>query len=253
MAGDTARLRSAIIQFYREELRHRYDLANVRQFEPFEDVPDETIVALRAYFLEHVYPPPEDREQLDEAFNHLGRLLRSPKRMRPLVGTAFSSLWTLGRKLPGAISAGRATFDAYSETRKLEQYMLSEAIARDYHEGDIEDRYKMLHLISSIPEKHVRRLIKDIMNLFHSLTNIALLRTSCTIMTRCYEIMEERPDLYDACERDGLALGLALLNGGLELFAQMDRSLFPQIIEGIEQVEHDWYNRVRTQVAAQTG
>jgi hypothetical protein len=252
MAEDNARLRLAIIAFYREELRLRYQLDNVRRFAPFESVPDDTIVALRAYFLQHVYPPPEDRRQLDEAFDHLGRLLRSPKRLRPLLGTAMSSLWTLGRKLPQAIGAGRATFDAYSETRKLEQYMLDEALARGYQDKAPKDRREMLQLITSIPEKHVRRLIKDIMNLFHSLTNIALLRVSHDIMSQCHGIMNERPELYGECERAGLALGIALLKSGLELFEQMDPKLFPLIIEGIEQIEHDWYGAVRAEAAAQT-
>jgi hypothetical protein len=238
-------LKTLIIQFYRKELELRYQLDNVRRFSTFKEVPDDTIARLRDYFLGHIYPPPRDRKKLDEAFDHLGRLLSSPKRLRPLVGTMFTSLWTLGRQLPAAISAGRSTFDAYAETRKLEQYMLKEARKQVLTVADSGDHHRMLSLIARIPEKHVHRLIKDIMSLFHSLTNIALLRTSHEIMQRCYDIMESRPEIYEEDEREGLRVGLRLLQGGLELFESMDARLFPVIIAGIEEVENDWYERVR--------
>jgi hypothetical protein len=243
-------LKGAIIEFYRREIELRYQLDNVRRFDAFEDVTNDTITGLRVYFLEHIYPPPEDRKQLDEAFDHLGHLLRSPKQLQPLVGTALTSLWRLGRKLPGAISAGRSTFDAYSETRKLEGYMLTEALKRGYKQAEVEDRLSMLTLIGSIPEKHVLRLIKDITNLFHSLTNIELLSVSHQIMAKCREVMESHPDVYDESERAGISLGIQLLASGLELFKGIDASLFPPIIAGIQQVENDWYDRVREEVAA---
>ena len=252
MAGgkQNVQLKEAIIEFYRREIELRYELDNVRRFHAFDRVPDATILNLRTYFLEHIYPPPQDRRQLDEAFDHLGQMLRSPKQLQPLLGTAFTSLWRLGRKLPGAISAGRSTFDAYSETRKLEGYMYTAALRRGFKKAEVDDRLSMLTLIDGIPEKHVRRLIKDITNLFHSLTNVKLLSVSHQIMTRCREVMEDHAEVYDESDRAGISLGIELLASGLNLFEDMDASLFSPIIAGIQQVENDWYDRVREEVAA---
>ena len=130
--------------------------------------------------------------------------------------------------------------------------MLDEARKQGLTPADAGNRHRMRSLIGRIPEKHVRRLIKDIMSLFHSLTNIALLRTSHEIMQRCYEIMESRPEIYQEDERDGLRMGLHLLKGGLDLFESMDAGLFPIIIAGIEEVENDWYEQVRAEAGAHT-
>jgi len=240
--------KDAIISFYRDELRDRYQVAHVRKFAQFDVISDQSIDCLREYFLDHVYPPPERRAQLDDAFDHLGRLLRSPRRLQPLVTTALTSLWRLGRKLPAAVSAGRSTFDAYVETRKLERYMLAEAEKVRLTEAGTRDRRKMLALITNIPEKHVDRLIRDILNLFRALANVSLLRTSAEIMDHVYEIMGRRADLYTESEREGLALGIAVLRGGLELYEGMDAGVFTHIIDGIERVEFDWFDRVRAVV-----
>ncbi|HNR30210.1 MAG TPA: hypothetical protein PKI11_04930 [Candidatus Hydrogenedentes bacterium] len=242
--------KEAIISFYREELCRRYQVASVRRFTPFDVISDETVDALRDYFLDHVYPPYERREQLDDAFDHLGRLLRSPKRLRPMVTMAITSLWRLGRQLPAAVSAGRATFDAYIESRKLEGYMLKEAEKIGLTAAAARDRITMLSLITDIPEKHVHRLIRDLLSLFHALAKVSLLRTSAEIMQRVHELMRRRTDLYTESECAGLALGLEVLRGGLALYESMEPEVFPHIIQGIELVEFDWYDAVRAEVAA---
>lgn len=250
MAEPSRALRDAVINFQRSELRNRYEIENVRRFEEFEPVSDESIHLLRDYFLEHVYAPPEDRAKLDEAFDHLGRLLASPKRLTPLMGTVLRSMWRLGRQLPAAVSAGRSTFDAYLETRRLENYMMKQAVESRLTLAQTRDRIRMLTLITSIPRKHVLRLIRDMINLFHSLTRISLLRTSEAIMEHVYEIMCDRPNVYPESERAGLALGIQVLQGGLALFENMDQELFPHIIRGIELVELDWYEAVCAEVGA---
>lgn len=242
--------KDAIISFYRDELRKRYQVSHVRRFSQFDVISDESVDTLREYFLDHIYPPPERRAQLDDAFDHLGHLLRSPKRLQPLVTTALMSLWRLGRKLPAAVSAGRSTFDAYIESRKLERYMIEGAQKISLSKADTQDRLKMLSLIANIPEKHVRRLIRDILSLFRALANVSLLRTSAEIMDHVYEIMSKRTDLYTESECAGLALGIEVLRGGLELYEGMDPDVFPHIIDGIECVEFDWFDRVRAEVGA---
>ena len=243
-------LNKAVIEFYRDELRLRYQVKNVRRFDEFSVIDDATVDALRDYFLGHIYPSPSERAKLDDAFDHLGALLRSPKRLGPLVTTVLGSMWRLGRRLPAAASAGKATFDAYIETRRLERYMLERAAQIKLTAAQAKDRSKMLSLITGIPEKHVFRLIHDIINLFHSLTQIDLLRTSAEIMAHVHGIMEARPALYGKSDRDGLALGLDVLRGGLALFERMDNRVFPQLIHGIERIEYDWFDRVRAEAGA---
>jgi len=45
-------------------------------------------------------------------------------------------------------------------------------------------------------------------------------------------------------------LGLALLEQGLALFIDVDKAHFPKLINGIHQIELDWYHTIRDQAEA---
>lgn len=243
-------LKHLVLNFYRDELRVRYDLKNIRRFDVFSSVEDEQLIALRDFFLEQIYPPAEHRQELDDAFDKLGEMLRSPKRMQPLVGATIRSMWRMGTKLPSAINAGRSTIDAYSKTRQLEDLMVKEAISQEITPADAKKRARMLKLLKNVPESVVTKLIHDILNLFHALTNVEMLQVAADFMSQCIKVMEDRTDLYDDDDRDGIRLGLTLLNEGLALFKDMDPAIFPQVIHGIQMVEMDWFKRVQEEAAS---
>jgi len=243
-AESNVELKHAVLRFYREELCSRYQLENVRRFDDFKKVSDAQIVALRDFFMERIYPEPEERDQLDAAFDQLGHMLRSPMRMQPLVGAALTSLWRMGHRLPSAIGAGRATIDAYLKTRILESEMMAEAKRLKFKEKDFAQREQMIRLIKAVPEDQVMQLIKDILSLFHALSNVEMLQVAAQFMRECKKVMEKRDDLYSDADREGVALGLGLLEQGLALFLSVKKEEFPAIIEGINQLELDWYARV---------
>lgn len=245
MARNDTALRHAIIEFYREEMRKRYLLRNIRRFDAFDGVPNEQIHALRDYFMEHIYPPCEDRDRLDDAISRMGDVIKSPRRLRPLVGATLSSVFKLGTSLPTALSAGNSTLDAYLEARKLESFMLEAAKRSGVTEADARDYESMIGILAEVPEKEVMRLIKGIMKLFRALSNTKMLQTAVDFLGRCAEIMTERPELYHESEVEGIRLGRAMVQGGLDLFLDMPPDQFPGIIRGIEEIELDWYNTVR--------
>lgn len=112
-------LRHAVIEFYREEIRKRYLRTNMRRFDHFRDVSDDNIDQLRTFFLEHIYPPVKDRDTLDDAIHHMGAVIKSPRRLRPIMGAALTSMFKMGTSLPAALSAGNNTLDAYMKARRL--------------------------------------------------------------------------------------------------------------------------------------
>jgi hypothetical protein len=249
VAGER-KLRHAVLRFYREELRDRYQLDNIRRFSSFDEVSDTQIVELRDFFLQQIYPAPEDRERLDAAFDQLSSMLKSPKRMQPLLGSALTSLWRMGAKLPAAISAGRATIDAYVKTRVLENAMIEEALRLGLKPEDYNKRERMIHLLNAVPEDQVLQLIQDILQLFRALSNVEMLKVAVQFMHSCIKVMEKRPDLYTEEDLAGVKLGVELLQQGLTLFLDVKPNHFAMLVEGIEAVELDWYNRVREEAAA---
>lgn len=237
----TQDLWTAVVTFYRSEIERRYQLENIRRFEEFDNVTDDQAQALRNYFLDHIYPPIDGRQNLDLALDRLRGVLRSPKRMAPFTRAGLMSMWKLGSRLPGAVKAGLSVLDAYHEARKLEEVMVRTAREQGVVPEDADDRGKMIGIIVDVPEADVKRLIRDIIALFNVLSNTRMLETAVDFLGTCREIMVAKPDLYDETDVRGITLGREVVQGGLELFHRIDPDVFPVMIAGIERVELDWY------------
>ena len=214
-------LKHAIIDVYREQMRLRYLPENCRRFKELKPITDEKLTALRDYFLECIYPASENRDKLDDAFDRMGEIIRSPRRLMPLMTIAFKSVWKLGTMFPSAVAAGRNTLEAYLETRKIESKLIEYA--------------------------------QKILKLFEHLSNVKLIQATVEIMDNSKALMESRPDLYHEEELAGFTLGHDVLTRGLELFQSLKKSEFPIIIRGIEVVEIDWYDRIKAEAAALGG
>ena len=242
--------REAVLAFYRDELRARYAPEHAQQFDEMRAIPAEDLEALRDYFLDHVYPPPSEREHLDAAFDRLADMFRSPRRLQPLLSTAWSSLWKLGRQIPAAVSAGRNTLDAYWQTRRIEEVLVSNAEEIGLTEEDTHDRGQMLRLVAAVPERDVKRLIEDVLGLFKTFANRKLLDSTVEIMEASLAAMEKRRDIYSEDEVAGLTLGLGIVSGGRTLYEQVGGEVFPHLVEGVRQVENDWYQQAMQEAAA---
>ena len=164
----------------------------------------------------------------------------------------MKSAWKMGSSLPTALSAGTSVLDAYQEARKLESIMLDTARRLGIRPKDAANREKMIGILADVPEKDVMRLIKDILKLFHALSNTKMLQTAVTFLHRCTEIMAKKSKLYRQSEIDGVELGCQMVQGGLDLFLQLEPSQFPSIIEGIEEIELEWYHEMKEEAAAGT-
>jgi hypothetical protein len=196
-----------------------------------------------------LYPPKEARAEIHAAFDDLGQLLRSPKRLGPLLRAALMSMLRLGTHLPAALSAGIATVDALRETRKLETRMLEVAHRLDIGPKHASERPTMLRLIAGLPQETVQRLIKDVLRLFETLSDVNMLSGMLRIMERCRDAMEARPKIYGNEDRKSIALGIEVLQGGHDLFMQLKPKDFPRLIKGIENIELQWYEGVRKEAA----
>ena len=250
MADMDATLEEAVIEFYREEIRQRYLIDNLRRFEAFRGIPDGLLNDLREFFLASIYPPLPMRRQLDQALDNLRGLLRSPKQLRPLLRTALTSMLRLGAQAPAAVSAGLGAVEALREAGKLEQIMMQAARDLDLEPGDGADRQAMLQVIANVPEESFVHLIHNLLDLFGALSNVKMLSATFSIMDRSMKVMESKPDLYAEELRASLKLGLMVLRGGLDLFLRLQPEDSPRIIRGVEMVEMDWFNGVREEASA---
>jgi hypothetical protein len=95
------------------------------------------------------------------------------------------------------------------------------------------------------------KFLNEVIRLFKSLSNVKLLAAARDIMERSIEVMEARTDVYEEHEIAGLQLGYEIISGGVELFSQLDPEEFPLVIQGIETVELDWYERIMEEAAGE--
>ncbi len=245
-------LETAIVDFYRDEIRLRYQLDRLHEIPEFGTVSDEMLDSLREFFLERLYPSAEIRLQMDEAFDDLGHLLRSPGRLTPLIGAAVSSMLRLSFHLPAIISTGIAAVDAIRKTRKLEADLMTTANtmrpeldeALEKGKGAQSYRRTMLRLIASVPEDTVRGLIADVVQVFHALSDVKMLTGMLHFGERCMAVMESRREVYTDKDRESMRLCLEVLRGGHALFIQLRPKDFPKLLKGIERVETNWYESV---------
>ncbi len=239
-------LREAVIVAYRRSLEGRYARKNIDRFPEFAVLPDEIIDEIRAFFLDHLYPTHEGRKDLDNAFDRLGDVLKSPKKLMPLVGMGFKSIFKMGSLIPAAVKAGVRTLEAYLDIRKLERALLAGAEKQGLTPEQLMEDQKHLHaLVREMPEKDIVRFRKEMNNLFKALSNTKLLKISLEILTDSKNIMKKREDLYTPQELSGLTLGHAMLEGGLDLYQKLDQDQVDLIHRGINTLEVDWYEAIK--------
>lgn len=226
------------------ELRERYTGENAHRFEELRDIRPESIHELRDFFLEYIYPAAEGRGARDSSFDAMGEVLKSPRKLLPLFGTAVSSIFKLGGRLGQAMQAGFRTLEAYIESKGLEKAMLRQARAQNVSPEELSRRERVYELIRAMPRKKIMRFQKDVLKLFDSLANTKLLESTLEIMEDSRKIMADRPQTYTRRELAGLGYGLELLGGGYRLFKAMSAGEVRLVLKGIELIELDWYERV---------
>jgi hypothetical protein len=234
-----------IIDFYRDEMDRRYQLANVRRFPVFEPIGDEDVHRLRAYFLGRIYPPALVRADQDVALEAMREVFRHPQRLAPLTGAALRSVWRLGRHAPAALTASIRTLEAYVEARHFERILLANAERAGITPANTQDRDLMLRLLRTVPDREVKKLIDDLVGLFRVLANIPMLRAGVQVMENVIATMRHKSGHYNDLEIHGVQFATGMVEGGLELVeGHFDNAMIRTVVEGIETVEADWFDGV---------
>lgn len=238
-------LHQALIEAYRQELQRRYSPTEIQKHTALRELEEEKLSELRHFFLTHLYPSVIDRPQRDTAFDNLGLVLRSPRKMIPLMGTTLSAVWKLGRQFPSAMQAGWHTLEAYLESGRLERCLQKAALELHFTPEKLQHRESLHKLMLLIPEREVLRFRKNVLKLFKSLANTRLLQSSLEIMHNSRRIMDAHQNLYGEREKTGLDMGLQMLDSGLKLFKKLNKSEIQLVLHGIEKIESDWYNELK--------
>ncbi|NLV41201.1 MAG: hypothetical protein GXY15_08220 [Candidatus Hydrogenedentes bacterium] len=230
------------IAFLRAGLERRYAPDALAGVEEFAGISAGTVAAFQAFVLGRVYPEPEERRRLNEAFETLHHLLRSPGRLRSLLSVALSAFWRLGRKLPAAAQAGRLTLDTFEKVRRVE-----ELVARAFQDADVPPRTppedeRLSAVLAPLPKQPFLELADALTALLRALSDESVLEAGLELTRTLESATAKSPAKWTAQERDGLRLARETLEEATALFSLLPPDRRPTLIRGIARIEGEWVN-----------
>lgn len=232
------------IAFLRAGLQRRYTPEALSGAEEFAGISADTVAAFQAFVLGRVYPEPEERRKLNDAFETLHHLLRSPGRLRSLLSVALSAFWRLGRKLPAAAQAGRLTLETFEKVRRVE-----ELVARAFQDAGISpgtrpDDKKLLAVLAPLPKQPFLDLADALTALLRALSDESVLEAGLELTRTLESATAKNPAKWTAQERDGLRLARETLEEATALFSLLPPDRRPNLIQGIARIEEEWVNNL---------
>lgn len=210
-----------IILGYRKVISDRYTYANLIQV---KDIPksfdEEKISAFRDYFLTYLYPAPERRAELDEAFGQLDNYIKNPSKLLSILKDSMSLIWKYGRHLPKILQAGLQTLKSFRAGNQFEEKLIAAAQDADFSPPYSQDNIKSL--IQSLSPSEIETFIKNNELLFENLHDRDFVKKVENIINALIEKMKKKPNVYSPAEIRGLEIGQEIIFHGNALFDRLN-------------------------------
>ncbi len=236
---DDRQLTNHLIDKYREILGQRYNHTDIdERFGLPSSIGPEMIKEVQEFFMQNMYPPSHEREQVDRAFDSLKRYITDPIKIWGLLGNMAAAIFKFGAQFPSALKAGFNTLHAYMDAKKFEHKMLASCKELGYTEPLTDEQF--IECLKGISRDEAERFIQDVEKLFMSLSDTLLLRKTINILKDVTRSMEARPGTYPKEDIDGINLGIGILQNGHTLFKKMDASMKNSVLRIILQNER-WF------------
>jgi hypothetical protein len=222
-----------IILKFREMVAGRYDYHLLRtKFTLPDTITPEVIADVQDYFLNALYPEPENRKGLEMAFENLGRYVRQPQKIFGIFGNLAGAVFRFGRHFLLALKAAFGAFDAFVGAQSFEQKMVMIArrtgIQAPLSDEDFED------CIAQIERAEFERFIKDVVALFRLMMNLGLQRKTIGILEDVIATMKSKPKTYPPGDIAGISLGRDLLLKGQATFSKYNEATREDIMRIVE-------------------
>jgi len=227
-----------VIIGYRKVIEARYQYENISNKYDLPASFDENRVELfRNYFLDYVYPDPDKRDELNEAFQSLDSYIKQPDKLLRLLLDSTRILFKFGRHVPKILTAGLKALKSFRTASDFENKLVQKAIAiplePPYDEMDINA------LLGALSSDDVDQFIEDNEALFQTLYDRDLVAKITEVVAHLVEQMKKRPNIYSTAEVNGLEIGLEIIQKGNQLFEQLNEEEQRLILTQTIQIERD--------------
>lgn len=235
-----------IITAYRWMLAERYQYDNLAQKQDLPDSFDaERVGQFRNYFLDQLYPSPEKRRELNEAFDSLDEYIKNPKKLLRILMDSGSLLFKYGRHLPKILQAGIKALQSFIAASRFEASLVDAAIELSlqppYGKTDIQQ------MLRTLSPQAIEEFIINNEALFSTLHDRVLVGKVLEIVAQLLKKMQLRTDLYSSAEIRGLEIGLEIIREGNALFDELNPSEQTRIFEIVIALEREELEAVFSQ------
>lgn len=235
--------RDALIIAYRQVIEERYQYESLRaKYEMPASFDPERVDRIRQYFLDYIYPHPEQRKELDDAFASLDDFLKNPSKLLQLLVDSTSLIFRYGRHLPKIMQAGIKALQSFRAASAFENTLIAQAEASTFTPPftttDIEK------LLMTLDPSAINDFIEHTEDLFGTLHDRPLVAKIIEIVTALIEKMKKRPEVYSVVQVRGMEIGREIIIKGDALFDQLNTAEQQQAFAFVVQVERDVLERI---------
>ena len=227
-----------IILAYRQLMEERYQYDSLNKDYNLPPAFDAKRIELfQNYFLEYVYPAPEERKALEEAFENLGNYIKNPEKLLRILIDSGSLIFKYGRHLPKILKAGLKALKSFITANELESKLVENAIElkieAPFSPKDIQT------ILAHLPKQDLMNFVANNETLFETLYDRKLVKNIIVIVETLITKMKKRPQIYSIAEINALAIGRDIIKHGNLLFNDLSKKEQRQILETVLKIEKD--------------
>lgn len=231
-------IHQAIISGYRQLIEERYQYDSLKQSYNLPSTFDaQRLELFRNYFLDYVYPAPQERKALEEAFADLARYIKNPEKLLRILLDSGSLIFRYGRHLPKILKAGLKALKSFITANELEKKLVENAI-----ELNIEAPFSptdIQNILAHLPKQELIDFVANNEILFETLYDRELVKNIITIVETLIAKMKKRPQVYSEAEINALTIGRNIIKEGNKLFDELNKKEQHQILEIVLKIEKE--------------
>ncbi|MGB0368600.1 MAG: hypothetical protein ACPGU4_11975 [Flavobacteriales bacterium] len=229
---------NGVIIGFRQLIYDRYQYDSVASKYEIPDSFDEDRMNLyRDFFLEQIYPHPDNRELLEEAFRSLDNYISHPDKLLRILFDSAAIVLRHGRSIPKLMAAGLKAFKSFRTATEFEAKLVRKAKSSGklppYSTDDVNG------FIKALRKKEIDQFVVNTTDLLELLYDRRLMREVIKITSELIARMKKSPRSYSTSEIAGLEIGLGMLTVGNQLFESLSSADQRQIIAVVVAIEVD--------------
>jgi hypothetical protein len=234
---------NAVIIGYRRNIQNRYQYDNLKKtYSLPETITEDTVNAIKAYFLEYVYPTVEKRKELNDAFEALDTFIKHPSKLLGILKQSLKLIFNYGKSFPKILSAGIKALKSFRTATKFENNLVQAAL--DNTETPPYSDTQVNNLILQLSREDIDEFIDSSQTLFEIIHDETLVKNIKDVLSFLIDLMKAKPKIYASEDIKAIEIGLEMITQAEVLFTKLNKEDQKVLIGFITKIERDNVDRL---------